>query len=75
MLDPRFATDDDDDVMMGSHNVCMQMELTGTSCDFVCPVFAHAHEAVSREKGFIAVEARTTVELDQVCGWTHFTNE
>jgi hypothetical protein len=41
------------------------MELQGTSCDFVCPVFAHAHEAVSREKGFIAVEARTTVELDQ----------
>ena len=42
------------------------MELQGTSCDFVCPVFIHAHEAVSREKGFIAVEARTTVELDQV---------
>lgn len=44
-----------------------QLELGGTSVDFYCPVFAHAHDAISREKGFIAVEARTTVELDQVC--------
>lgn len=28
-------------------------------------MFAHVHDAISREKGFIAVEARTTVELDQ----------
>lgn len=46
--------------------VVAQMELGGTSCDFYCPVFSHVHEAISREKGFIAVEARTTVELDQV---------
>jgi hypothetical protein len=47
-------------------SVGSEMELGGTSVDFYCPVFAHAHEAISREKGFIAVEARTTVELDQV---------
>ena len=45
----------------------LQLELEGTSCDFFCPVFSHVHEAISREKGFIAVEARTTVELDQAC--------
>ena len=42
------------------------MELAGTTCVFMCPVFSHLQEAVSREKGTISVEARTNVELDQV---------
>ena len=48
-------------------SVGSELELEGTSCEFFCPVFSHVHDAISREKGFIAVEARTTVELDQAC--------
>ena len=49
--------------------VCLvpyQMPLGGTSCEFTCPKFSHPNDAVTREKGLIAVEARTNVEVEQV---------
>lgn len=43
-----------------------QLELDGTTCTFACPVFAHVQDQViSREQGYIAIEARTNVEVDQ----------
>lgn len=46
--------------------VTHEVELHSTSCNFEVPVFCHTHEAFSREKGFIAVEARTNVEVEQL---------
>lgn len=41
------------------------MQLEGTSCKFETPCFSHVHEAISREKGLIAMQANTSVEVDQ----------
>lgn len=49
-----------------SLTVTHEVELHSTSCQFKVPLFSHTHDAFSRERGFIAVEARTNVEVEQV---------
>eukprot|EP00042_Codosiga_hollandica_P031636 m.193942 g.193942 ORF g.193942 m.193942 type:complete len:702 (+) comp53689_c0_seq3:1009-3114(+) len=45
--------------------ITSEMGLHGSSGILSCPAFAHTHEAVSREKGMIAIQPNATVEIDQ----------
>lgn len=56
-----------EETVEGTHElqVSSEIDLGATSVDFTGPVFSHTHPAVTREKGYIAVEARTNVELNQ----------
>ncbi|KJE95791.1 hypothetical protein CAOG_08955 [Capsaspora owczarzaki ATCC 30864] len=48
--------------------VTAEKQLPATSCKFVVPTFRHVRGPVSREKGTLAVEATTSVEVEQVPG-------
>jgi hypothetical protein len=43
-----------------------QMGMQGSSSQFQAPVFHHTHQAITREKGSIAVQSKQTIEVEQV---------
>jgi len=51
---------------MYEFTVISELEMTGTSCQVTIPCFNCITKEVSRDRGFIGVEARTNVEIEEI---------